>query len=124
MSPSILLVALLSGQTVDPCQDASYLELRGKTLSVMTDTERTYYLEKDRFCREAIQVTRGVAPGIPGSPAPDSSAVRTSAKAATKAAPTSNHRPVREASAVGLGAIGGFMAGLAALILVIRIVTL
>lgn len=124
MSPSILLVAILSGQAADPCQDASYLELRGKTLSAMTETERSYYLEKDRFCRSALQ--RGALPSTTsaGSSTQEPAVAQPSAKEASAPSQSLNHRPAREASSIGLGAIGGFMAGLAALILVIRIVTL
>lgn len=124
MSPSILLVALLSGQAADPCQDASYLELRGKTLSAMTETERAYYLEKDRFCRNVLQTGALPSTTSTGSSTQDPSVDKPVAKVASAPSQPLNHRPAREASGIGLGAIGGFMAGLAALILVIRIVTL
>lgn len=107
-----LLVYVLASQSVDPCKDAAYIELRTRTLSDMTEVERSYYLEKDRFCMDALR-RKAVADSL-AAPVPPS---RPHFKPARPS-------PSNAAAPISIGANGGFMAGLAALILVIRIVTL
>ena len=50
----ILMLSNLFSQTISPCDEKMYLNLKTKTLDEMSDREYQYFLNKDAQCNEYI----------------------------------------------------------------------
>ena len=48
----VLLVSSVFGQSINPCEDERYLEIKNKSLDEMSDREYEYFKQKDKECSE------------------------------------------------------------------------
>lgn len=128
MSPALLLALLVSAP--DPCTDSTYLLLRNRPLASMTDVEREYYLAKDRFCMEMARSER-LSPAADSTTAPRQTTAKRDAntdwhrtgKPAAQPAGHSASNNAQVGAPVSPGGVGGLLAGAAALLLVIWIIS-
>ena len=52
LSLLIFATPILAQELENPCEDTTYLELKNKTLSEMTDREYEYFMQKDTACEQ------------------------------------------------------------------------